>query len=388
MNNATGAGMFIPAFPPLTLPRAGDPRDASRAPALPDGQLFVRGRHALRHGLAVLAAKRQLRRVWLPAYLVHCVIEAVEAAGLSFCRYDVDEGLEPRGLDELPLCAGDALLVVHYFGLAQPVERLLALCQARALLLVEDCAHVVRDPGAGVMLGSYGAISVFSPRKQLAVPGGGLLVSNDPACAPAPAPPAFARADLRTVLKLGLMGVERLAVALGVNLLRLKDRLPVLDAYRQASADTAARAAADAGPPSRLVARLLRTAAWQAQIAARQDAYARLVDALREVRGITVPVALPRRGSVPLSVPVWVSDPDGFCRRLRRRGIEAMRWPGREQTPFDAAAYPGAALWRDRTVCLPLGVPLSPARTAHVVTAVEHALAPGAARARRRVTRV
>jgi dTDP-4-amino-4,6-dideoxygalactose transaminase len=69
-------------------------------------------------------------------------------------------------------------------------------------------------------------------------------------------------------------------------------------------------------------------------------------------------------------LPLWVDDPDRVVRSLRRRGVEAMRWPGREQVPFVAAECPGTARWLGRSLILPLGCALTPARLAAVVHAV------------------
>jgi hypothetical protein len=373
--------MLIPAFPPLRFGGLAHGEEAGTVAALPPGSvLFRRARHALYHGVRALVRTRPLRRIWLPAYLVHCVEEAVTAAGLESCWYDIDPALEPRQPSRLPLRAGDAFLVVHYFGLAQPVEALLAHCAAHEVPLLEDCAHAVRDPDSPVLVGSYGAIGVFSPRKQAPVPGGGVLALNEPACRAACGDPGLAAADHRTLGKLALMGTERLAAACRWNILRLKDRLPVLDAYGAPAEGTRGPHSGpdeygDAGAPSRLVSALLRRIDWTAQRAARKEGYARLVERLDLVRGVHVPVPVPRPGSVPLSVPIWVRDPETVARVLRRCGIEAMRWPGTEQRPFDAACYPGAAAWRDRTVCLPLGIPLSAELVRHVVGAVQRAVA-------------
>ena len=109
---------------------------------------------------------------------------------------------------------------------------------------------------------------------------------------------------------------------------------------------------------------------WRRPIQARQHGYRHLAAGLRDVPGVTVPVLTPAPGSVPQALPLWVDDPDRVVRCLRRRGVEAMRWPGREQVPFAAAACPGTAGWLERSLILPLGCVLTPARLAAVVHAV------------------
>jgi len=371
--------MWLPVSPPLTL-RARPPRRAlARWEALlpPDAMLFARCRFALREGLRALARERGLRRLWIPALLCCCVREAVEAAGVEPALYDVGSRLQPR-LDTLAPAPGDGLLVVHYFGLLAPLDAVAAFCREHGLALVEDCAHTVPDPASPIRAGSYGTLAVFSPRKQAPVPGGGLLVVNDPALRSAvAAPPRAGLGDARTLGRLALMLVERTAAALGCNGLRLKDRLPVIDVARDAPRR---RAWADPGydrppRPSVLVAPLLRRLDWAAIIAARRDVYARLATALAPVAGVTLPVPVAPEGSVPQMLPLRVADPDRAARRLRRRGIEAMCWPGIEQFAVDPGTFPGAQGWLTRGICLPLGYTLTPGRLARVVEAVREAVA-------------
>lgn len=368
--------MFVPAFPPLGAARRSSRRRIWRTEdVFPGAHLFARGRFALFEGMRALAAVRGIRRVWLPAYLCRPVVDVTDALGLATALYDVDERLEPVWATLEP-ARGDALLVVHYFGLALERTPVQEFCTAYDMPLVEDCAHTVPDPGADVRVGSYGALGVFSLRKQAPVPGGGFLVVGDPAVGAAVcAPRAAGMGDRRTLLKLGIMLGERVAYAAGCNVLPFKDRLPVLDAHRAAHTETATRAVATTEfgrppAPAFFLGPLLRRLDWRRPIQARQHGYRHLAAQLRDVPGVTVPVLTPAPGSVPQALPLWVDDPDRVVRRLRRRGVEAMRWPGREQVPFAAAECPGTVGWLERSLILPLGCALTPARLAAVVQAV------------------
>jgi len=369
--------MLFPAFPQLVL-RPPAPRGAG-APwgaVLPaEAALFARCRFALHEGLRLLARERGVRRVWIPAYVCSPVVEAVEALGLEPRLYDVDERLAPR-LETLEPGPRSALLVVHYFGLAQDLPRLWALCRAHQMALVEDCAHTLSDPAASLRLGAFGEVAVWSLRKQAPVPGGGLLVVNDATLRPAgSSAPRSGFGDARTLLKLGIMAAERLAVALGVNILPLKDRLPVLDASERASRRDVGAEYLRPPAPSWLIVPMLRRVDWLAMISHRQQDYARLVERLGALSGVEVPVPTPPPGSVPEAVPVRVTDPAVAVQALRRSGVEAMRWPGAEQIRFDRVACPGTAAWLSRGLVLPLGVPLSPARLEAMMRAIEVAMA-------------
>jgi hypothetical protein len=140
--------VFIPAFPPLVA-RRPHPRDRrlrwQTDDLFPGARLFARGRFALFEGLRVLAEVRGVRRLWAPAYLCRPVVDVARAVGLEIVLYDVDERLEPRWATVAPV-RGDALLALHYFGLALPRRPLQEFCTAHDMPLVEDCASPTPTP--------------------------------------------------------------------------------------------------------------------------------------------------------------------------------------------------------------------------------------------------
>jgi hypothetical protein len=374
--------VFVPAFPPLIVgasPHRRHGRPWRTSDVFPDAWLFARGRFALCEGLRALAEVRSIRRVWAPAYVCRPVVDIANAVGLDIALYDVDVGLEPRWPTLAP-ARGDAFLALHHFGLAQPRRPLQEFCSAHDMPVVEDCAHTVPDPSAPVQVGSYGALAIFSLRKQAPVPGGGLLVVTDPETrAAVRLPPRTGVGDRRTLVKLGIMLAEQAAFAMSWNMLKLKDRLPVLDAHPDADTASEGKAPIDLSAyskppaPSFLLRPLLARLDWRAQIRTRQTAYRCLTARLRGMPGLTLPVPIAPPGSVPQAMPIWVTDPDGVVRRLRARGVEAMRWPGREQIPFPREACPGTVAWLERSLLLPLGCAMTPARLDAVTRAVEEA---------------
>lgn len=371
--------MLLPASPPLTLRLRPPARPEARWDALiPDhARLFARCRFALYEGLRALVRQRGMRRVWMPAYLCCCVLEAVEAAGVEPAFYDVGDRLQPR-LDRISPARGDGLLVVHYFGLLAPMAAVVPFCREHGLTLVEDCAHILPDPASRTRAGMHGTLAVFSLRKQAPVPGGGLLVVNDAELQSAVAlPPRPGLGDARTLGRLGLMLVERTAASLGWNGLPLKNRLPVIDVPQDATRRRAHGSSEyDVSPgPSMLATAVLRRLDWAAIIAAWRDTYRRLATALDGVPGVTLPFPEPPPGSVPQMLPLRVADADVAVRYLRRRGIEAMRWPGTEQLAIERSHFPGTRRWLAHGLCLPLGYSPTPRRVARVVEAVREATA-------------
>jgi dTDP-4-amino-4,6-dideoxygalactose transaminase len=354
--------MFIPWAPLLEIP-VRRPRGPGTWEALfpSPAVVFTKGRFALLAGLRLLARERGLRRVWLPAFLCRGVVNCVVAAGLEPRLYDVTDMLEPR-LDGIAPAAGDGLLIVHFFGVAVPIEACRAFAREHGMPLIEDCAHTLPAGEATGGPGAWGDVSVFSLRKMAPVPDGAVLVVKPPLSAAAAAPRG-PRARIRD--KLALMALERLAFTLGWNVLPVKERFvgQRLAAGEQLGGTPMVQDVGDAVPrPARLVLSILRRTDWPALIRRRQEAYRGLSSRLGAVPGLWIPVPALPAGSVPLGLPLLLDDATAVYHALRRAGIEAMRWPGFEQVRIEPGRYPGADEWLARGLCLPLGAPLGASR--------------------------
>lgn len=354
--------MFVPWSPLLSLRLRSSRPPWEGLPA--DVALFAKGRHALLAGLRLLA-RDGVRRVWLPAFLCRGIVDVAEAAGLDSPLYDIGPGLEPR-LATLAPARGDALLVVHFFGLLQPLAELRAFCDEHGLPLIEDAAHILPDPTASAGAGRSGDVVVFSLRKQAPVPDGGLLLVRRPRRLPPDLAPSGPRGRVRD--KLVMMAAERLAFATGWNLLALKERLVTAAAPYVPRVNSGPK---PLPPPAHLVSLLIRRVDWPALIRAKQRSYRELAARLAQVPGVEVPVPSLPVGSVPQTLPAWVEPATGMYHGLRRAGIEAMRWPGVEQVPVDPARHPGAAAWLERVVCLPVTAGLAGRHLDAIVSALQ-----------------
>ena len=86
-------------------------------------------------------------------------------------------------LDDLAAKAGQArvLLLSHMRGHICDMDRLMALCDARGLLVIEDCAHTMGAHWAGRPTGRWGAAGCFSTQtyKHVNSGEGGLILSDD-----------------------------------------------------------------------------------------------------------------------------------------------------------------------------------------------------------------
>jgi len=328
-------------------------------------RLYRNGRAALLSGLRAMGVAPG-QRVWVPAFVCRAAIAPLRRCGLEACYYDITDALAPAtGFgDARPQ---DLVLLIHYFGLAGPARAVREMCRARGLRFVEDCAHGLPDPASAMRMGAWGDLAIFSLRKQLPVPDGGVLVINDSAI-PLPDTPGGARPGLGAPVRLAHLVAERLAFRCGWNILPLEDRLrPRLGADQEE--DGAAVL------PSTLTARLLAGFDLPALVRRKQAHYRTLAASLAGVRGVELPVPALPEGSVPQVLPVRVADPAGVCRTLRRMGVGAARWPGADAVQdLSLDAYPGARAWAAQGLCLPVNESLQPRHLDFVARALIRAV--------------
>ncbi len=141
---------------------------------------FFSGRNALWHAMKILGLSPD-SEVLIPSYNCGAEIDPVVQWGAKVRLYRV--GPELRiDLDDLRGKVDKntkVLLVTHYFGFPQEIGVIRKMCDENHLYLIEDCAHALLSTYKSRPLGSFGDISVFSLKKFLPVPDGGMMVINN-----------------------------------------------------------------------------------------------------------------------------------------------------------------------------------------------------------------
>ena len=168
---------------------------------------YASGRSALYHGVSCLPHTER-KKVLIPFYHCGVEVEAIVRAGLEVEFYPLQRNLEPDfiWIEENITPETVAILVIHYFGFPQPLERIRLLCRQKELFLIEDCAHALYSCEGERFLGTFGDIAIFSLMKTVGMPnGGGLLVNNRQLCAPLQGSPylnmALLKKTVRSVLE-------------------------------------------------------------------------------------------------------------------------------------------------------------------------------------------
>jgi len=115
--------------------------------------------------------------------------ESIYQVGAKIVFADVHPrtfNLDPAEVAKKITAKTKAIIPVHLFGQASPLEELFALAKPRGIHLVEDCAQAIGATYQGKPVGSHGALGCFSfyPTKNLGADGdGGMVVTNDEALA-------------------------------------------------------------------------------------------------------------------------------------------------------------------------------------------------------------
>ena len=121
-------------------------------------------------------------RVLTNAFTLAPVPGAIASVGAVPVFVGVTEGLV-IDLDDLAAKAdqADVLMLSHMRGHIVDMDALMALCAARGLTVIEDCAHTMGGAWAGVPAGRHGRVACYSTQtyKHVNSGEGGFLITDD-----------------------------------------------------------------------------------------------------------------------------------------------------------------------------------------------------------------
>lgn len=145
---------------------------ASTAPPfVTDSALYLAN---ARSGFAVLTGMLSPGRIWMPSYFCNHILGVMQRGAIDVRLYEVNYDLALSSLDWLSAVkAGDLVVLVDYFGF--PADQ---LCKKR---IREQGALILEDASQAMLTRTVGRLAdfvLFSPRKFLGIPDGGILVFN------------------------------------------------------------------------------------------------------------------------------------------------------------------------------------------------------------------
>jgi perosamine synthetase len=324
-------------------------------------------RNAIYHGLGALGLKPG-ENVLVPSYHCKALVEPILQYGGQVNFYDVNTDLTPNFTDIENKIEHKtrAILLVHYFGFPQPIQKFRQICDAHNLFLIEDCAHVLTGSTPdGTWLGETGDISVFSWRKFLPISDGGQLVINN---VNTKCRSNFEKGDFLFRLKMAkntfdaLLESSRIGQCLGaalglpLNMLRKwmplnrdGSKVPAVNSYDPEFQSSAVNLEMTA-----LSTRILQHTDIMAVVTRRRDNYNRLTDALRGMPGVAPLFPFLPEEVCPWVFPLVVHRSIDLQPMLRGKGIPVTSWGGVIHKAMPLEKYPNARFLYKNLLFLPI----------------------------------
>ncbi|MFM9975741.1 MAG: DegT/DnrJ/EryC1/StrS family aminotransferase [Beijerinckiaceae bacterium] len=128
--------------------------------------------------------------VIVPAFTWITSAHSAEYVGAKAVFVDIDLAtfnIDPKALEAAITPRTKAVVAVHLFGLAAPMDEIRAICTPRGIRIIEDAACAIATTYKGEPVGALGDLACFSfhPRKVVTTGEGGAVTTNDPALAAA-----------------------------------------------------------------------------------------------------------------------------------------------------------------------------------------------------------
>jgi perosamine synthetase len=396
---------LIPSVPVLSLAAFRDgPHSGRTLPSLLDSaqtRLVTSGRIAIGLALRALGVGAG-DLVLVPAYHSPSMIPPVHWCGADVVFYRVLSDtcadladIQARLAEHAGTKAIKAIMVTHFFGIPQDLAPLRALCDARGIGLLEDCAHCFFGERDGIAVGSSGDYAIGSSMKFFPIHEGGCLVSRRHALdthlqsAGIGFEAKAALAALETSFSYGRLPALRMILALP-----LRARTLLWNAMKAARAPAGATGAATTpglapsssdssysfdphwvDKRSSWFSRLtLRLASHARIVARRRRHYLALHEALHDVPGCRPLFAALPDGACPWVFPLLVDEADAVAERLAHAGVPMVRfgatlWPG-----VDASVCATSVGLGQRMIALPCHQALRSTELAWMIATVRQAL--------------
>ncbi|HPM42232.1 MAG TPA: DegT/DnrJ/EryC1/StrS family aminotransferase [Candidatus Omnitrophota bacterium] len=292
-------------------------------------KLFNSGIAAYYVILKALKARYNKHEVIIPAYTAGCLVTALRKAGLRPVLCDISLADFNADANEMMNLISDRTLAVtciHMFGIGmESIERVRESLPP-ATVLIEDCAQSMGSMINGRMAGSFGDVGFFSFNrgKNLPISGGGCIstnsdilwgiINNQSAVAPERSRPGLS--DVIKSLAFTFASNPRVYGMFYSVVSRFKETMPPEDVY--------------VGTPSNFQTALgaILMNKEEGIFAKRRDNGMKLISALKDIKGILLPVISSGNSPVFNRMPVVFEDA-GMLTRAERllwaKGIESSR---------------------------------------------------------------
>jgi dTDP-4-amino-4,6-dideoxygalactose transaminase len=340
-------------------------------------QFYSRGMWAMAEGVRFILDKRGKKegKVWLPDYFCNEPLAFLRKKELNLHFYPIKEDLSPdwdRMEDDAARCGPpDVFILVHYFGFINLIEKAGTFCDKHGAELLEDGAHLLL-PINGVGRN----VSIFSPRKLLAIPEGGLLMlpegmkgrKNNKECA----------GDRKVVWKwLARRLTQRMMMLLRISWHQFRK-----EAVRTEEEIVQSRSVGYSSKSINLFTLKLLAVLekeFELVVEKRRKNYARLSLAINGIKGVRPLFSSIPDQVCPYAFPLIISDKKReVALQLQNKGIPASSWPDLPPEVLKARAEYKTAVWlQEHILLLPVHQDLSDRQVEYMVFKLREILEKG-----------
>jgi perosamine synthetase len=309
-------------------------------------------------------------QVLVPAYHSPSMIPPVLWRGAEpvFYRVRPDAAVDLADLAGKISSATRAVMVTHYFGFPQEMAPIRALCDARGIALLEDCAHCFIGEHGGRPVGAWGDYAIASSMKFLPIYEGGALVSARHSLDAVALRSAGAGFEAKVALNSLEKGFDygRLPTVRAALWLPLRAKGALWGLVKRKRSGAAPALAPDSSDSSfnfdprwldkrsSLFARTMLRLASPGRIQAlRRSHYARLEEAIRGVAGVRPLHPRLPEGACPWVFPLVADDPEPLFARLKALGVPLTRFGNPQWQGVDAATCANSAMLARQVLALP-----------------------------------
>lgn len=131
-----------------------------------DGCCLNSGRNALEY---ILISLPKIKRIWIPYFTCDVILEPLIKLNIPYTFYSINERLELK--TDINLSSNEYLLITNYFGIKDSYIKQLAQ-EYGERLIVDNAQAYFCEPIKGVQ-------TLYSPRKFVGVPDGGIAFVKD-----------------------------------------------------------------------------------------------------------------------------------------------------------------------------------------------------------------
>jgi len=355
----------VPLFPVITPGTFAGPSGGA-LPSVLDARWSLQltyGRMAIGLALRDIGIKPG-EKVLIPAYHCLSMVAPVEWTGAKAVYYRVREDTSVDLEDiRARIDAGTrAIIVTHYFGFPQEMAPIRSLCDAKGVVLLEDCAHAIFGEHDGHALGSFGDYAIASPMKFFPIYEGGLLASAKRPLDQIRLSPLGWLYSVRAAAILLERSVEyRRLGPLGFlvagplwlksALLRVAKSMKPKTSEEWWGHPVGGHSSGKTGDfepqwidrrMSQTSRSVIRFASWPRIAEARRRNYQRLHDRLSGLPGSRPLFSRLPDGAVPFAFPLLVDNPVEIFHSLKEQGVPIMRFGEFLSEDVDARSYPEA----------------------------------------------